>query len=309
MWFTFAAVQAAIVLGWPCQRLNWAWRNVWVTCSIVAYVPVAATPAGSLQNGFTYAEAHNEPAAHAAVSTPWYTPVSQLDGVTNKGVWTPSTSSSPKLCQTAPNTGGTFARNRCRRMLDVYGNLVKLCQTPSKSGAVTNTLSPDFAPSSGHHPHALNVQQLTFFSQWCLTPGPQYPTPTSVCPGLAGWWTVVWNACGFTNAPGVTTAPNGPLYIPNYFTNWWSAGVSFNTPQAICGPLGTPLSGATSWVPRTGTGVSNTFRTTRCRKALDQFGRTASRCTTAGTVGGNSAWERALGPVLGPIAGPSFCSA
>jgi len=170
-------------------------------------------------------------------------------------------------------------RNRCRRMLDVYGSLVRLCKlTPVVSGANPNAVNPDHAPGSHHVPHDSNVQGLAYGAQQCLTPGTSYPTPTNTCPGLMGWFTVVWNACMFTSAPGVGSAglSAGVPHIPVYF-NQPSAGTpnfQLGVPNYLCG---------TSNAQATGPGVWNTkgtaFRSSRCRRALDQFGRVGRLCS------------------------------
>jgi hypothetical protein len=299
MFFFLPTALAAIVLGWPCQRLNWAWRNVWVTCSINAYVPLSSGSPVSVA-GFT---------SSTAPLTQFPGP-SQLDAF---GQFSPA-GYGPALCQTAPNTGGTFLRNRCRRMLDVYGNLVKLCgQTPAKTNAQPNTLTPDYAPQPGHQPHVVNVQQLGFMAQSCITPGAQFPTPSTTCPGLAGWFTVVWNACMFTNAPAVTavqnygTAPAGATYVPNYLTtSSSSAAWSLASPSYLCGNTPeAPGSSLTTTAPNIWNSKGPAFRTSRCRKALDQFGRTAYRCSPtlapSGSATGGSDPLRFLAQGLGAL--------
>jgi len=263
--------QAAISLGWPCQRLNWAWRNVWTTCGINAFVPGTTTPSGS---GF-FQVTTGTTAGNGGF---------QLD---TTGVFQPVVNG-PQLCVTGPNTGGTMMRNRCRRMLDVYGNLVFLCKTPAKSGAGPNTGTPDWAPNAGHQPHATNALNLAFVAQDCLTPNTQYPTPTTTCPGLMGWFTVVWNACSFTNGPSAANQATGGG-IPNYLTpsSTPTTSLVFAAPYLLCGQSTiptTPTNLAPNNWPALAPGQWNakgvTFRTTRCRRALDQFGRTANRCAT-----------------------------
>jgi len=176
-------------------------------------------------------------------------------------------------------------RNRCRRMLDVYGNLVKLCGTPAKTPmAGPNTLTPDYEPQTGHQPHVVNVQQLAFMAQSCITPGAQYPTPLGTCPGLAGWFTVVWNACMFTAAPGVSTSSTGVPNIPAYLTNTAAPTFQLATPLYLCGS--TPNTAPVAATPAAWNTKGLVFRGSRCRKALDQFGRTASRCSPTNTPNG-----------------------
>jgi len=292
MLFAFLALTSAtsppppppVLYLWPCSRLNQAWRSVWVTCSISAWVPTSPSTAavGSLAGGF-----YSGPAIPNA---PIY---GNNDGtqVDVNGQFTPG-GNGPSLCTTSPNTGGNFARNRCRRSLDTYGNLLRLCQTPSKLPGVTSTgTQPDYQPLAYQQPHANNVASLGFFSNWCLT-GTAPATPSTACPGLNGWFTVVFNACNFKTAPGLTTpvpanaiSPN----IPNYFTNWATNTVTFTTPAYFCGS--SPV-GPAEWNP---SGPS--FHSTKCRKALDIFGRSAARCNP-NTGLGLADWTRNLSPAF-----------
>jgi hypothetical protein len=277
MLFVVSSVLAVITLGWPCQRLNWAWRNVWVTCSINAYVPGVVAPSAGT-TGFLATNAPLGTQAFALDTNGQFQP-----GVINGN----ADSGGPLICATSPNTGGSFMRNRCRRMLDVYGNLVKLCGSPVKTPTLgPNTLTPDYEPQTGHAPHVVNVQNLAFMAQSCITPGALYPTPTGTCPGLAGWFTVVWNACMFTAAPGVSTSPSGVPNVPGYLSSSAAPTFSLSTPVYLCGGTTpgslTPIASAPgAWNNR---GVL--FRSSRCRKALDQFGRTASRCSPSNTPNG-----------------------
>jgi hypothetical protein len=280
--FVATALAGTVAIGWPCQRLNWGWRTVWTTCSINSFVP-AATP----DSGLTQAPTHYRYSSDSNLA-----PVRVLN---TAGVFTPSaTAAIPGLlCTNAMATGsGTTAnlRNRCRRAIDAYGALVRTCGLPAGVAGVIrgpNTLGPDYAPTSGHQPHVLNVQGLGQNAQMCLLPaGVQTPanigTPSTTCPGLLGWFTVVFNACGFTNAPGLSVAqqPNTP-YTAQYFPIGSTATASVLNGAAVsptnragyfCATGGGNI--PSSWNDASGTN----FRTSRCRKALDQFGRTASRC-------------------------------
>jgi len=329
---------AAIALGWPCQRLNWAWRNVWVTCSINAYTPgstpsfnhgaVAAlgatdfdtAPSGANANvGFLY-----NPTFIGASLFGQSAAGFMLDA---NGLFAPGGTAAPNVCIYAQNTGGgNFMRNRCRRMLDVYGNLVAQCATPSPR-YLTNGITPDFVPAAGHAPHAANAAKLQLASQSCITPGTPANVPTNTCPGLMGWFTVVWNACQFTNAPSVSTASlPGVMSIPDYVPNQ-AATTTLVSPGYLCGAVSAPVApnaftaGPGVWNQKGGPAG---FRGSRCRKSLDQFGRTAARCTpgvspsitqpggtaigtTAQTIGATDSL-RYLASAITPIAGPLWCS-
>jgi len=245
-------------IGWPCMRLNWAWRNVWVTCSLHAVTPVNAGGAGSLPLGWMSSTAIPPGAGFQLGTT---------------GAFTPSIPGAPTICNTAPNTGGSLLRNRCRRMLDVYGSLVRLCKlTPSVTGAQTGA-GPDFAPGAHHVPHSDNVVGLAYGAQQCLTPGTSFPSPVNTCPGLLGWFTVVWNACAFTNAAGV-----GAVNIPNIPAQFDAPSVvapsyQLATPSKLCGTA-VGATSATVWNVK-----GTAFKTSRCRRALDQFGRAGRLCT------------------------------
>jgi len=291
---------------WPCSRLNQAWRSVWVTCSISAYgAPISggAAALGSIPLGYY--------AGPVAPFTP-YLGLSQLDAPS--GTYVPGTGgagdvNAPNLCGNSPTTGGNFARNRCRRALDTYGNLVKLCQHETllaTFGAATTAGNgpPDFAPAAGHQPHAQNVMQLAIQAQYCLTGGVPL-TPSGTCPGLNGWFTVVFNACNFKMAPGVPqSSPLNAIspYTPNYFNTAWgslpsgaSTTVQFTTPAFFCG---TATTGPGEWNPS-----GPTFRGSKCRKALDIFGRTAYKCTPGGSAPGTPGlgqndWTKYLAPAF-----------
>jgi len=122
----------------------------------------------------------------------------------------------------------------------------------------------------------------------------------------------------FTNAPGVSAlqnmpqAPNGATYVPNYLTTSSnSAAWSLATPAYLCGS--TPeLAGnsLTTTTPSIWNSKCPAFRTSRCRKALDQFGRTAYRCNPtvapSGTAAGNSDPLRWLAAGIG--ANAPYCN-
>jgi hypothetical protein len=302
--FTTTAL-SAVVIGWPCQRLNWAWRNVWSTCSINAYVPWDTTghvTTAQVPNHFLFTS-----------SAPNLVGASTTDHmIVPSGVFTPKSSAGAgpaSLCTTAPATGTGFTahlRNRCRRAIDAYGTLVKQCVTLNPAVAA-NTLTPreGHAPAALHVPHVDNVKGLTLNAFYCLKPTGYYATPQTMtntpantCPGLLGWFTVVFNACGFTNAPGLhpNQHPNGINSIGPYTAHYVTPNGL--TPNVLTGAA--PATPAVGWFCTTGiptavnTGVPGSwnnkgtiFKTSRCRKALDQFGRTASRCHMSGTPAGN----------------------
>jgi hypothetical protein len=291
------ALSATNLIGWPCQRLNWGWRNVWSTCSINSYTPVTTTTLeapSQVPTGFRLSSPNTN--APSIVLNP-------------AGVYTPTASTAAVpllLCTNAMATGtGATAnlRNRCRRAIDAYGALVKTCQLPplTAGNRGANALTPDFAPQTGHQPHVSNVQGLTNNAQFCTLPaGAHTPadlnTPSNTCPGLLGWFTVVFNACGFSNAPGMAPATTSVAAgTGSPWTNYYFPVGGVTTPNVIPG-LGTagavsPTNGAGYFCASavtgpnggvTGPGAWNVFgtffRTSRCRKALDQFGRTAQRC-------------------------------
>jgi len=299
------SAQAAVLIGWPCQRLNWAWRNVWTTCGINTVIPVtqaaltlpATTPGGIFVN-------QAAPSSSAPLQTS--VPNSQMSTVT--GNFNPASGNAPWLCTTGgggfgvvptantPIYGGTMQRNRCRRMLDVYGNLVSLCATPKLVPRYTpNLVNPgasDYAPSSAQTPHATNAAALAIMAQECITPGPFMPSVTTTCPGLMGWFTVFWNSCagGIGAAPGVApTMPSAAtqpsaLFFPDYLSPG-TAGWTLTSPLNLCG-AGNGVAGtvsATQW------NVAGTaFHGTKCRRAIDQFVRTSTKCSATGSPYGGS---------------------
>jgi len=325
-----------ITQGWPCQRLNWAWRIVWTTCSINTFVPVSTpeTPANipwgyrtvGPQSGLGYSFNPTNSLPQLGVIQPATVQVNIGGPWVGTFFESDSTPTPSILCQNAPNTGSGVSatvRNRCRRAMDSYGGLVKQCSLPASLAPMRgpNNLSPpDWQPDVTTVPHVANMQALTLNARFCVLPyqtvgalpnvmggtgGPQ-AGPAYNCPGLLGWFNVVLNACGFTNNPNLNwpnlnTQPlgwTGPgaasANFPNIFPVQGSAvGSGFSTiPQLV-----QPGSGATNVVgnqigsaPNVGfcgtagagfniNGV--TFRTGRCRKALDQFGRTAGRCNAS----------------------------
>jgi hypothetical protein len=290
MFLLVASALAGTLIGYPCQRLNWGWRNVWTTCSLNSFVPHATTT-----DGVASAPNHYRLSSDTALA-----PVRSLNA---NGVYTPVTANAVplQLCTNALNTGtGNTAglRNRCRRAIDAYGALVVACGAPAGTAirGPNMLLTPDWVPNSGHAPHVTNVQGLTHNAQMCLLPSGSYaPTnlnsPSATCPGLLGWFTVVYSACKFTNAPGLNNAPSVPGNLATYFPlgNIASTSAVLNSgpvsPANRAGyfcKTGVGAAGAPDgWNDSTGNGVANTFRTSRCRKALDQFGRTASRCANS----------------------------
>jgi len=291
MFLLVATALAGTHMGFPCQRLNWGWRNVWSTCSINSFVP------GSTSDGVALAPNHFRLSSDTALA-----PVRVL---ATTGIYTPTVSSIPGLlCTNAAATGsGNTAglRNRCRRAIDAYGALVASCRAPDGIAIRGPNMlaTPDHAPATGHQPHVTNVQGLTHNAQMCLMPAGAYVpadlnSPAKTCPGLLGWFTVVFSACRFTNAPGLAAGPLIPSGTPNYFplggqVNAVSVLANGNgvinpvspTNRAgyFCQAGGGAIPGG--WNDSTNNGAANTFRTSRCRKALDQFGRTATRCANS----------------------------
>jgi hypothetical protein len=294
MFFLVAtALAGGVQIGFPCQRLNWGWRNVWSTCSINSFVPVAATAAldAVTPNGFQRSSA---------------TPLTPLTNLLPTGVYTPigsgaSTTVPQNLCSAATLTGtGNSAglRNRCRRALDAYGALVVQCKSPTENALTASGLAtPDFVPANGHLPHVANVQGLTWNAQMCLMPAGAYTpanlnSPSNTCPGLLGWFTVVYSACKFSYANGLANGPSVPGNLATYFplgnvAQASAAGLGFVNPVSPANRAGyfcttrtgSPVGNGAPDVWNDATGTA--FRTSRCRKALDQFGRTAQRCATS----------------------------
>jgi hypothetical protein len=317
--FVATALAGTAALGWPCQRLNWGWRNVWTTCSINSYTPLTdiETP-NTIPTGFRT----RGPNAQAPTAV-----------VLPHGVFTPVAANAlpTLLCSFAPNTGSGWTatlRNRCRRAIDAYGGLVKMCGAPQglfpNRGPVTGLAAPDFLPSSGHQPHVSNVQGLTHNAQMCLLPTGAYTpanlaSPQNTCPGLLGWFTVVFNACGFSNAPNLSPAqvPNVatlPQQVATYFPlgdtiSKVNAGFGTVAPNTGAGYFCAPQAGGQ---PSSWNQVGNGFKTSRCRKALDQFGRTAARChTSSATIAAGPAQAGGYSDPLRLLAvgGPATASA
>jgi hypothetical protein len=294
--FVIAVALAANNIGWPCQRLNWGWRNVWSTCSINAGAPLGTVEApAALANHFRTTNVPNDKIVLNAA-----------------GVFTPSVDVVPThLCLNAPNTGSGQAanmRNRCRRAIDAYAMLVATCAkatgttvrgpfTPSVPGG---TVSPDYFPSNGHGPHVLNVGGLVNNVKFCSLPFgtvgalPNLATPATTCPGLLGWFTVVFNACGYTNIAALAPAATPTQVkdtLPVYFLP--AAGAISAHPNLFAGTAAAPNTWTSAFCTPNAGGTAASwnergapFRSSRCRKALDQFGRTATRCHNSFSGGG-----------------------
>lgn len=268
------------ILGWPCSRMNWAWRNVWSTCSITSYAPTNV-------NTQDYLPAHFR-------RLPLTTAMAPTSSIQNNGVVLPATGAAlPAFqCSNFLATGSDHLRNRCRRALDAYGEIVRQCRlSPADHpfrGPVVGSVFPDWAPVGVHEPHVTNVNRLAAHSQACWEvqqPG-AFRSPATTCPGLLGWFTVVWNACRFAEyAPNAN--PHAPLATPNFAP----LGAGFTHARLFSGPIGggnpsffvcspAPTGGPNAWM-RSGP----SFRTSRCRRAMDQFGRTALRCNVPQTGG------------------------
>lgn len=289
MFLLLTTALAGTLIGWPCQRLNWGWRNVWSTCSIHSFAPAAtAETPNILPTGFRQ---------YTGATVPTNT-------LTNGGWYIPASGAIPKFfCDNAAATGTGLTsslRNRCRRAVDAYGALVKSCSVaPHLAGNRGPNLAGPAgteAPSSALAPHVSNVAGLTQNAQFCSLPvgttgtPAVLATPSNTCPGLLGWFTVVYNACGFTNAPGLhpTQAPNTgniPVYFP-YGGYGVTQSVIPNGAVAPSTRVGFFCAGSAG-APDSWNQAGATFRTSRCRKALDQFGRTAARChASSSTISG-----------------------
>lgn len=302
--FLVAVALAGTNLGWPCSRMNWAWRNVWSTCSINSYLGGAIANAANdvIPAHFRSAPLNTGPgSAFSAPSTNLNAhgvsqPLATGDAVPNM------------LCQAMAVTRGVgtevqhqLLRSRCRRAIDAYAGIVNVCRTPSlggNRGPIAQGIYPDWAPATTQLPHSENVNNLLAHAQHCFasTNAALVRSPSTTCPGLLGWFTVVWNACGFKSrgpnllAPAGTLpenrepfiAPLGETIAPQIFlvhtatTGLSPLGSEAATPAFIfCSPH-TGATGADA--PYAWNARGTAFRTTRCRKALDQFGRTAARC-------------------------------
>lgn len=277
---------AATALGWPCGRLNWAWRNVWSTCSINSYLP-ASSPSSSatvVDNAPLFIRVYPTQAPMA--------PLTQMAPNTYNVAPTATGGIPVAYCQFAAATDGTtgannYLRNRCRRAVDAYGQITSACsQQPNvlqtTMGGVMRGPIPgttlDWVPQASHQPHVTNVGLLAAHYQWCYTsanPTGLYRSPASTCPGLLGWFYVVYNSCSFnTYGPAVATGGIGSILTPlgNVLTpQVTNTGAATPYVFNMCG-------GSTTLSPSVWLTAGPTFRTHRCRKALDQFGRTAYRC-------------------------------
>jgi len=295
MLFVASALATAVPQqgGWPCSRMNWAWRNVYITCGINQYAPGSGVVAGSA--GAYFAGTLNAPVTSTQGTPLGLFSLGASTSAASAYVFQPAMSGpndagGPNLCATGPSTGGQLYRDRCRRMMDIYGNLVWLCANPSKSHASPSaTIGPDYTPAAFQAPHGTNAANLKAAVAWCITPiANNFPTPTNVCPGLAGWWNVVWNACSIYDSTRNGVAPNGPVGIPNFVlhgTGGAAVGIVPNDatlvvqPLTLCGAAATPS--AANWNVH---GPAGNFNT-RCRRAIDQFGRSSSRCNSGAALG------------------------
>jgi len=155
--FVFVATAlAGTIIGWPCQRLNWGWRNVWRTCSINSFVPITGTTtevAAQIPTGFRQTTDTPSGPARLISAAGIFTPLTGAGG-------SPAIAAPTLLCISAPATGtGATAnlRNRCRRAIDAYGALVKACaaRMPSRapvapsraSRLLTTCLRPATSPT------------------------------------------------------------------------------------------------------------------------------------------------------------------
>lgn len=311
--------------GWPCSRMNWAWRNVWSTCSINSYVP-------------TNAAAEDFPPAHwrkaplratGGVAGDTVGPTNFLDatGIVSPAVAGSTAAAVPQMfCDALTNTNQvttgmaphsqsfSLLRNRCRRAIDAYGGIVRTCSAAPNANLVGNrgpgaTVFPDFAPAPAHVPHVNNVKLLSLHSQHCFVnsnPTVLHRSPAATCPGLLGWFTVVWTACSIgTFGPNIVASPTAAqaglgTHIPGIIPLGDVVNAGFGLNGMVVGPNSatapefffcSPVAGVATPAKWNERGAA--FRTSRCRRALDQFGRTANRC-------GGSDFA-----VQGPVAGSS----
>jgi len=317
----------AVSIGWPCSRMNWAWRNVWSTCSINSYAPSTIADGGPAWGlGLRLTGTNGAPTyPYQMLNTAGvFGPTTGATGQTTLA----GTNGPMFFCNNMMATGATgvpatsILRNRCRRAIDAYGALVLNCNTPRSAGLTSASGgTPDYVPNTGHAPHYQNVAGLTSAAQFCYlnvagvtqVGMPNLRTPSNTCPGLLGWFTVVFNSCGFTNIPALAPNQNGnfdadmALPLGGVVTPWvlsssttvgssviGSATLNPTMGGYFCNtPVGTgthynaaPVINPVSWndmryIGGSAVPYASTFRTSRCRKALDQFGRQAMRCHTS----------------------------
>jgi hypothetical protein len=216
-------------------------------------------------------------------------PLSIMGGAVSNYVATPGLASGvpAAYCQFGAATDGStqtnYLRNRCRRAVDAYGQITTACSLqPNMLGGVVRGPIPgttlDWAPQGSHAPHVTNMVNLAEHFKFCYVstnPTLLYKSPGTTCPGLLGWFYVVYNSCNFATT-GTTIAPTGqvPMITPlGNVLSPWMVNTGTGTPYVfnLCGGVATASPAA--WFT-----AGPTFRTNRCRKALDQFGRTAYRC-------------------------------
>jgi hypothetical protein len=323
---TTAIAANSVITTYPCQRLGWAWRNVWVTCGIDAripgnvVIPTAASPINTdspnynegfnFQGSNPYIGSQGELGDLALSQTPTDLNAALAPAVSGgifghaghaphqfgyratilNGAAGNDLARLTAFCQSvgAVPTGVTGVRTACRRSIDLYGSLLELCRNPVRArtplaGSVnpsggggrlfagTKNIWQYATPDATHTPHASNVNVLTFAAQMCVTPGQAPLGPQNSCPGLTGWWTVAYQACNvagqFSTAGWVLTPQRQPAVTGKLNPGW----TDFASLTEFCDNTAT---GTDKWMPS-----GPTFHRSACRRALDQFTRTAARCT------------------------------
>jgi hypothetical protein len=300
----FAAANAGsyVITTFPCQRLGWAWRNVWVTCSIDTRVPgTMAIPSST--NAYDAAAPNINEGLNFIGNAAYTVPNIDIDIPSGNYYMVPGFSlntaaqKNARFCTAvgSPTNPVIGVRTACRRAIDLYGSLLELCRNPLRSGLRTPVVGNAQAPSNTGGaifvgtqnqwqyaipgttmaPHASNVAALNSLQQLCANTAPV--SPSTSCPGLVGWFTVVYQACNFNNVKGGTLKPPGantPEYQTTVAGAWKLVGTGYelNPLGSLCD---TTAASSTAWNP-SGPG----FRGTACRRAIDQFTRTANRCQT-----------------------------
>jgi hypothetical protein len=293
-----------VITTYPCQRLGWAWRNVWVTCSIDSRVPgtlaipktgdtsiEASSP--NFNEGFNYRGglAYDAPSLDLEVvgTAPTLYSISQTAGTLlgNTGKWS-------AFCTRIGHPGSSQlgVRTACRRAIDLYGSLLELCRNPVRAKITLPANGVAGAPVAGrldigtknswHYaiphagiaPHHTNAVTLNWLQTQCIAPNTVPLVPYNSCPGLVGWFTVTYQACNFNNVVANAAAwqkGNTPQYTADAVPTTVAANFEkLTNPNYLCT---TGAVGANSWNPS-----GPAFRSSACRRALDQFTRTATRC-------------------------------
>lgn len=322
--FLGASAGASYVIStYPCQRLGWAWRNVWVTCSIDARVPGDYIMPTGITPHYVNAPNFNE-GFRSYGSSPYNAPTLDLNllaaDAPSQYAVTPFTlvTNSQKALQFCKAVGGAPSiadtnlhmlgvRTACRRAIDLYGSLLELCRNPVRARIPLMPPGNAATPTNGQliigtknkwtfagvpsltvgvpnegwlTPHFANGQTLQYMQHECIAPGQLGFVANNNCPGIIGWWTVVYQACNIANTNPFRTAgvnseghysPRAQAIVMDatkhgVSTTWDSLAV----PGAFCRNAAT--------TPDAFNPTGPTFRGSACRRALDQFARTAHRC-------------------------------